>query len=165
MFSDLSVKTMEDAINANLPTIGQSVNQYSEKGVQAYIKLWLIDLNMSTNLKRKLDESQMNFIAMIITQDYRNLKLSDVYLVFRNAKSGTYGVLYELLSPDKVLSWFKDWETDRIELCEMLSIRESSKHKHGTSERSTPLMNEIFKKLGNVSSGMSSIKDRHKNNS
>ena len=84
MKSCRELKTVQDCIKSNLPSIGQSIDAYSNDFIEAYIKLFLIDLNASVNLKRPLNESQMDFIAMQLADKYRNLRLSDLNFIFVN---------------------------------------------------------------------------------
>ncbi len=106
------------------------VRTYSEKQIEAYIKIWVIDLNESINLKRQLMEHQIDEIAFFIVSDFKNITIADIKVVFTNAKTGAYGELYESLSMDKILGWFRQYFDSRCNVAGARSMRKSEKHKY-----------------------------------
>ena len=52
-----------------------------------------------------MTESQITFSAQLIVDEFFNLKISDLTLLFRKILSGQYGELYESLNPPKILGF------------------------------------------------------------
>lgn len=115
--------------------------QYGQEKVEALIQMYLIELNELLNLKRPLTEHMIDVIAADIVEDYRNLNMADVHLVFSRARKGYYGELYESINTAKVLSWFRDYFNERCEAAEEASIAESESHK-GDHRRTSDIARE-----------------------
>ena len=109
------IRDVQDAINLPSKSLGEFKRLYGIDFVVSYLKLWLIDLSSSVNVKTKLTESQEAFIAERIYHKYP-LKITDITLFFRNIKEGKYGQFYESLSPDKILSWLDKYWNERLEV-------------------------------------------------
>jgi hypothetical protein len=123
------VLTIESAIKINAPRLGMAINTYGSTKMKGYIKLWLIDLNMMSGVSRPLNEAQLDFIANNIITKYRDLSIADINLIFNNAIEGKYGQFYESLSPPKILSWFVDYLTLRMDVCESMSYEKHLENK------------------------------------
>ena len=61
-----------------------------------------------------MSEDNIDLIALYIVQDFGNLTMSDINLVFTRAKKGNYGELYESLNTAKVLGWFTEYFEERM---------------------------------------------------
>jgi len=120
------VTTIEKALSSNTPSLWDITKAYGDRKTEAYIKLWLIDLNECLNLRKSLSETQIEQVAIAILQDYRNLKISDINLIFTRAKKGQYGEFYESISMPKILSWFRDYYDDRINTAGEIARRNHS---------------------------------------
>ena len=117
-----TVLTIKDAVKVNAPRLGKAVNEYGSTKMKGYIKLWLIDLNMMSGVSRPLNEPQLDFIANSIINKCRELSIVDINLIFNNAIEGKYGQFYESLSPPKILSWFDEYLSVRMDICESMSF-------------------------------------------
>lgn len=126
------VRTVEDSIKSNTPTIGQFTRDMGVGKIETYIKFWLINLCQSLDLKRSLSEYHIDETAHLIVSEYKNLTISDINLIFKNAKLGKYGEFFESLTMSKVLGWFSKYYDERLEMCAIISQREASKYKHPT---------------------------------
>lgn len=124
------VRNVKDALLVKSPSLGQLCKQYGDKQAQAYIKVWLINLNASLNLKRPLEEHHIDECSFLIVSEYKNISIADINLIFRNAKLGKYGELYESLSIDKVLRWFYKYFDKRCNTAAMISRQEAEKFKY-----------------------------------
>ena len=81
----------------------------------------------------------IDVIASDIVADFRALNMADVWLVFRRARSGHYGELYESLNTAKVEGWFHEYFNERCSAAEEESIRESERYKLDTRRVSETL--------------------------
>lgn len=108
------VHTIESAAKIETPSLAVMRKEYGSVKTEAYLKLWLVDLNEFLCLKHPLTEDQIDFIAESIVQDFYNICVADIKVVFSRAKKGVYGEFYERLSPPKVVSWFRQYYEDRM---------------------------------------------------
>lgn len=145
------VKTVEQALETKTPSLGQMIVKYGVEKVEPYIKVWLINLNETLNLKRPLKEHQIDECAYLIVDGYRNITIADINIIFKRAKMGEYGELFESLSVDKILRWFKNYFNDRCNTAEAISIRQAEKHKYaeqkGSAVRMSQRGDEDYKKF------------------
>lgn len=128
----VKVRTINDAMEIKTPSIALMVRRFGQKKIEAYIKLWLMSLNESINLKRPLKDYQIDECAFMIVSNYRNINIADINVIFKRAKSGDYGELYESLSMDKILRWFRDYFDERCEIAASRSRMEHQKIKSNT---------------------------------
>jgi len=126
--------TIQDAVKVDSPRLGHAVNAYGDKKMKGYIKLWLIDLNMMSGVSRPLNEAQLDLIANNIVIKHRNLSIADINLIFNNAIEGKYGQFYESLSPPKILSWFVEYSSLRMDVCESMSYESHLQNKDSSND-------------------------------
>ena len=112
------VKTIKDSLEAKTPTIGASIRKHGERKIETFVKIWIADFLQSVNLKRSLNEDQVDEIAFLVVSEYRNMTISDINLIFKNAKLGKYGQFYESIDVVKVLGWFNEYFENRIRTAE-----------------------------------------------
>lgn len=112
------------------PSVASLVKTYGAKVTEAYIKVWLINLNSSLNLKRPLEEHHIDECAFLIVSEYKNICIADINIIFKNAKLGKYGELYESLSIDKILRWFSDYFNVRCDVAGEMSRQSAEKFKY-----------------------------------
>ena len=141
-------KTVAKAINSGTPSLSFLVRTMGDKKVEAYIKIWLIDLNETLGLKTPLKEHQIDTIAFYIVDKYRNLNIADINLIFNNAKLGEYKGVYDRVTIPTVMGWFKQYFDDRIGTAAEQSYQEHVQHKSAFSnfQRSSEQRSESFKK-------------------
>jgi hypothetical protein len=131
------VRTVNDAIETSTPSIGLLCRTVDVKKTQAYIKLWVLDLVTSVNIKRQLTEGQIDEIALYITTDFRNLTLADINLIFKQAKLGHYGEFYESLDVVKILGWCTKYMEERTSAFVRKRDNEHAQTKFSGERRST----------------------------
>ncbi len=135
------IATPLQAAASGNPCMAFLVRDHGTDKVEALVKLQLVELNELLNLKRPLTEHMIDVIAADIVEDYRNLNMADVHLVFSRARKGYYGELYESINTAKVLSWFRDYFNERCEAAEEASIAESESYK-GDHRRTSDIVRE-----------------------
>lgn len=137
------VNSIEKSIALKLPSLTSYKKIIGEDKLEVVIKLWLVDLNNCLNLRRPMSEDNIDLIAVYILNDYGNLTMSDINLVFTRAKTGAYGELYESLNTAKVLLWFSEYSESRMETAAEMNLL---KHNHikikGNSNRSSERKDE-----------------------
>ena len=120
------VKTIEEAINSKAPSIGKFQNQQGKQFTEGLITFWLLYLNKVLNLNKPMSEEQINLCSSMIVEEFYMLKISDLTLLFKKIISGQYGEFYERLSIDKVLTFFREYLDERLNLAADNSIRNHS---------------------------------------
>jgi hypothetical protein len=149
----VKVRTVHDALKAaeDYPTAYQAIGalrrHYGEKMVETVIKLYLVELCELVNLKRPLTEKQIDTIAAEVVASYYNLNIADIHVIFRKAKNGDFGNLYESLDMPKVMSWFADYFDERCEIAAEQSANSNTGDKHGnyTPERMRKYFDDLEK--------------------
>ncbi|CAL2108208.1 conserved hypothetical protein [Tenacibaculum sp. 190524A02b] len=114
---------------SNTPTINSLIRSIGTIKVEAFIKLWLIDLNLTLDLKKPLKEHQIDQIAMNVVNKYRSLNIADINLVFQRAKNGFYGDFYDRITVPTVLKWFRVYFEDRCSTAASKSYQNHIQHK------------------------------------
>ena len=109
-----SCSTVTKAMNSGAPKMGALVRQLGERVVEAYIKLWLIDLNKILDLKKPWKEHQIDDLAFRICDKYRSLNIADINLVFARAKNGEYSGIMDRLHTATVMKWFGNYYDERL---------------------------------------------------
>jgi hypothetical protein len=141
----LQLRTVKDCLSVKTPTIASVRRTFGEEKLKSYIALYLIDLNKSLNLKRFLSDEQIYECSELIVYEFVNLTLADITFVFKRAKMGHYGELYESLSLDKIIRWFSEYYDERLSVAESMSALEHDKIKYSES-RSKRISQETTEK-------------------
>ncbi|MEO2080629.1 MAG: hypothetical protein ABGW88_13795 [Leeuwenhoekiella sp.] len=105
--------TVAKAMSAPMPKLRDLVSTIGERAVEAYLKLWLIDLNNILDLKKPLSEAQIDDLAFRICDKYRTLNIAEINLVFNRAKNGECGGILDRVHVPTVMSWFNDFFNER----------------------------------------------------
>jgi hypothetical protein len=155
---NLKVTNVKEALSLKTPTIGAITREFGVKKAETYIKLWIINLNEIINVKRPLKDFQIDECAMNIVEDYKHISIADINLIFKNAKKGKYGELYETLSIDKICQWFESYFDERMNVAETLSIQESNSYKVN-DRKPVKVINPEMLKLQSIATAMSSVKN------
>jgi hypothetical protein len=122
-------KTAELCIKADVPTLGAMVRETDSETMEIILAKFINKLQNDLNPKRKMETEQVLECAMLIIDDFKQLNMADVHLIFTNAKKGKYGELYESINMAKVYSWFEVYFKMRCETAAILSQRESQSYK------------------------------------
>lgn len=125
--------------------------------MEAHIMLWLVTLNHTLNLNKPLQQGVMQEVAKYIVNDYNNLNIADINIIFKNAKTGLYGEFYESLNMPKILGWFRDYHETRMDIAEEMNF---SNHSTLKGRNETPIdLNRVFNSTSiNMSGSLGRIK-------
>ena len=110
------------------------------------VVLIMLEFQNFYNVKSKLDEFQLYDIAYMIMEEYRHLNLLDIGILFKYAKLGRYGKVYDRIDGGMVLEWVSQYERNR---CEMIISNRESEHSQtkieGTRSNATLPFNKFIK--------------------
>ncbi|HBX45539.1 MAG TPA: hypothetical protein DEG28_06630 [Porphyromonadaceae bacterium] len=125
----MEIRNVDDALvlsesnKEQFPSIAVIRKDHGSQKVEAIIKLYLVELCELVNLKRPLTEKQIDAIAQEVVSRYYSMTIADIHVIFRKAKNGEFGELYESLDMPKVMKWFWDYFNDRCLAGANLSLR------------------------------------------
>ncbi len=130
-----TINTYPAVFKSNFPTLGEVKRTYGYEFLQAYLEGWIVNLREFVNIGKKMTDMQTFETAMIILQDYKFLTIADINLLFKRAKSGYYGNLYDRLDGQIIIGWFRRYFSERCDAAEEDSINEASQYKGDSYER------------------------------
>lgn len=133
-------------LESSLPTIGSIKRQFGFDFTQAYIEGWIVNLREFINVGKKMNDVQTQETAMLIIETYPSLKISDINLIFKRAKLGKFGSMYDRLDGQLVLSWFESYFNERCEAAANLSMREADKFKRDLRTESFEQITQLYEK-------------------
>jgi len=117
------------AIDSDFPTINKLKLSIGEDVIQAYIEGWIVNLIEFLNVGKNMNDNQVYETASFILGEYPILNIADINLIFKMAKMGKFGLVYDRLDGQVVLSWFDKYFTERCRAAAERSINESLKYK------------------------------------
>lgn len=136
-------------IDTKAPTIKEVEMAYGYDCIQAYIESWIVNLRMFFNVGRAMTDSQTFETAMLIVDEFPCLNMADINLVFKRAKSGYFGKVYDRLDGNVILEWFHKYFDERCERAAERSQREADKMNFRcpeSNERIGRIISDILKK-------------------
>lgn len=112
-----AVRTMEQALATHQPTLlglarAEGCNR---EQVKALMMAHLVELDAFLKQKKGLTKAEIIMITEEVMERYGGmLNFADIHVIFRKAKLGDYGELYESLSCSKVMKWFDEYADERM---------------------------------------------------
>lgn len=95
-------------------------DHFPKKEILAQIKLYILEFVATINVKNNLTPIQIDFIASELLRRH-GWTPEDLYLFFRNAKTGYYGQFFETISPEKIIEWSELYWSDRCAVAETMN--------------------------------------------
>ena len=144
------VATLQQAISMDMPSLAIINKQFGDDFIQAYIEGWIVNLREFLNIGRKMTDAQTQDTAILIIDQFYNITIADVDLIFKKVKLGHFGQIYDRLDGQVILSWFNDYYGKRCDAFAEKSIQEAEKFKSDPFQRTSEPMSiiEINKKYG-----------------
>jgi hypothetical protein len=129
------IDNVSAALQAGTPSIAKIKKTYGEDFIQAYIEGWIVNLREFLNIGRKMTDEQTQETAMMIVDEYYNLTIADINIIFKRAKLGQWGQIYDRLDGQIILSWFDKYFQERCRVAADESISEADKYKNNIFPR------------------------------
>ncbi|MCF8299352.1 MAG: hypothetical protein K9J13_17520 [Saprospiraceae bacterium] len=123
------IDNVSDALETSTPAIVKIKKIFGEDFTQAYIEGWIVNIREFLNLGRKMTDEQTRETAMMIVDEYYNLTIADINIIFKKAKLGRWGQIYDRLDGQIILSWFDKYFQERCKAAADKSILEADKYK------------------------------------
>lgn len=111
------VKTVEHALSVEAPCFGLMVSdgQATREQIRNLVMAHLVVLDAFLKQKDGLTVDEIELIAEEVVDKYPSFSFADIYVIFREAKLGKFGELYNRLSCANVMKWFEDYFDRRCE--------------------------------------------------
>lgn len=126
------VKTMELAISEDNKGLSFHSKHVGELTVIAIIEAHVISLNKSINVKMPLEPTQVKEIAIEIQGMFYFLSMVEIHFIFRKAKRGGYGKVYNALSMEVILDWFTQYSEARTKHFMDIQNTKHTEHQEGS---------------------------------
>jgi hypothetical protein len=131
--------TLEKAIEG---TQVSKIKKDNEAGLSKAVKNLIISLAESLNLTNTVNDAQVFEMTLLIIETYWYLKLEELVLIFKNAKIGKYGKMYNRLDIQIICEWIETYL--RSEERAMYFEKKNTEHKK--KEIDVKLMPELYEK-------------------
>lgn len=136
------INEIEQAISSETPSLANINKQFGEDFLLAYIEGWIVNLREFLNVGKSMTDAQTQETALLIMEQYYNIKVAEINLIFKKAKLGHFGQVYDRLDGQVILSWFDKHYKERCHLFAEKSMSEASKYKNDPYQRySTKIKN------------------------
>lgn len=112
-----------------MPTIGTVKKVYGDDFAQAYIETWIVNISEFVNIGKNMNENQIYETAQMILDSYPYFTLADINLIFKKAKKGDFGQIYDRLDGQIIFSWFTKYNQLRCSEAEEQSINQANSFK------------------------------------
>jgi hypothetical protein len=124
-----SINSVSQAIDLNTPSLAKINKHFGEDFILAYIEGWIVNLRKFLNVGKSMTDNQTEETAIFILSEYYSITIADIYLVFKKAKLGHFGKIYDRLDGQVILSWFDEFFKERCNVCAERSVNEADKYK------------------------------------
>ena len=148
-------------MSSKTPTLAKLVKQIGRKKLEAYLKVFFIDLNELLGLKQPLNARQIDDLAFRIAENYRNLNIADINCILERVKNGHYGQMYDRLTIPGVMKWFSSYFEERCLTAAEINRRkaENGKHPFPNAQRGHEITRAEFKKASDYYERQQTQKD------
>jgi len=99
---------------------------YGDDFAQAYIETWIVNISEFVNIGKNMNENQIYETAQMILDSYPYFTLADINLIFKKAKKGDFGQIYDRLDGQIIFSWFTKYNSLRCSEAEEQSINQGN---------------------------------------
>jgi hypothetical protein len=93
-----------------------------------------------------MTDPQCQETAILILETYPSLTIADINLIFKKAKLGKFGAMYDRLDGQLILSWVDAYFSERCVSAANISMREADQFKGESRTESIEQIMELNKK-------------------
>lgn len=149
-------QNMFKAVADNIPTFGQIVGTYGEKGVSRLIATHITDAILRMGEEADVDHYDVQFISEAICESvrFRLLKVSTVFGFFHLLKGGEFDI-YGKVTPRKIMEVFRSYAVNarakEIHIAEELESRRKAAEREDATRNAVTW--EEYARIHNLSDG------------
>lgn len=100
-------------VAGNAPTLEKLNKQFGEGMAQEWLTYQIIDFSEFCGVRQKITAMQLQQVAMLLTSEYKEMKVTDFMLFFRRFKLGYYGQLFGAFDPLLLTNKFLEYKKER----------------------------------------------------
>lgn len=115
--SEQNLSNELDCFHSKSKTFAYLENNWPKSGL-AVLVVMVGELANAFNIGKNMSAAQVTDCALMILNDYPQLKIDDVALCFTKAKKGEYGQIYDRLDSAVVFGWLNRFMADKDEQIE-----------------------------------------------
>lgn len=126
------VRTVKDALSVGAKSLKSIARTEGccQEDIETLIKIHLVALDVFLKQKNGLTRDEIDLVAEEVMRQYGHfITFADIHVIFRNAKLGRYGELYNQLTCAKVMGWFDSYVDERMNTAEEMS-READRKRY-----------------------------------
>ena len=121
----------------------------NRQAVETLFKMHLVALDKFLKQKNGLSREEIDLVAEEVFSVYGGmLNFADIHLVFRNAKLGRYGELYNRLTCAMIMKWFDDYASERCETAYQKNLEADKLRYSGRTADSTKMLAAMGYEIG-----------------
>jgi hypothetical protein len=128
-YSHLFPMTIKEAFELNTPSLATYRKYKGDEAAGVMVAVMIVELVQSFNVGKKMNETQIRITAQHIIKKYYFLTVADFRLCFNNAIAGEYGVVYDRLDTNVILSWLKIYNDCRLEAAQYIEQQQHESRK------------------------------------
>ena len=100
------------------------------KSARVFVTVWVVKLQETLEVKKKMGDDSILTASDLILEDYYYLTGADLKLLFKRIVMGHYGVMYESLTIDKLMTYFSLYAKERWTEAERISLENHNQFKN-----------------------------------
>lgn len=100
------------------------------KSARVFVTVWVVKLQETLEVKKKMGDDSILMASDLILEDYYYLTGADLRLLFKRIVTGHYGVMYESLTIDKLMTYFSLYAKERWTEAERVSLENHNQFKN-----------------------------------
>tara|TARA_R100001443_G_scaffold15866_1_gene25693 strand:+ start:8556 stop:8936 length:381 start_codon:yes stop_codon:yes gene_type:complete len=100
------------------------------KSARVFVTVWVVKLQETLEVKKKMGDDSILMASDLILEDYYYLTGADLRLLFKRIVTGHYGVMYESLTIDKLMTYFSLYAKERWTEAERISLENHNQFKN-----------------------------------
>lgn len=117
-------KDVDLCFRGQSPTLKELERNYNRLAPVAFLNPQITDLAAYSNCRNVLDESAIEHLAMMISNEFSYLKLTELMLFFYRFKLGKYENFYGAVSPMAITKSLNEFVKERNEYLKAVESRE-----------------------------------------
>ena len=117
-WQDEMICPFDDKGDVKVPTLLIASITFGKDRIMAWLMSYIVNVNsffLGSNVERKMTPSQMEDASLVILQNYGNLFVSEIPVVFARIKGGKYGKAYGVIDGGMICNCFELYINDRNE--------------------------------------------------
>lgn len=100
------------------------------KNARVFVTAWVVKLQETLEVKKMMGDDSILMASDLILEDHYYLTGADLRLLFKRIVMGHYGIMYESLTIDKLMTYFSLYAKERWTEAERISLEKHNQFKN-----------------------------------